>query len=222
MAPRHSQRKGGFSPRDEQMRQRIAEAAARVMATQGVRDFASAKRKAVDQLGLSPQCSLPTNKEVESALVVYQRLFMADSQPQRLRELREAACAAMDMLERFRPRLVGPVLAGTADEHAPVNLHLFADTPEQVDMFLMDRQIPYELDERALRTRPEQQQRFPVYRFMAGDVVVELTVFPQKGLRQAPLSPVDGRPMARASLRGVEDLLAEPDEPLVDPPQPAG
>lgn len=184
------------------------------MATEGVRDFALAKRKAVDHLGLGAQRSLPGNREVESALVAYQRLFRAHSQPRRLRELREAALKAMALLEPFRPRLVGPVLAGTADEHAPVNLHLFADTPEQVDMFLMERRIPFELDERIVRMRPEQQERLPLYRFMAGDVVVELTVFPQKRLRQAPLSPVDGRPMERAPLSSVEALLREPDEVL--------
>lgn len=219
MARRPSQRRGGTTARDAQIRQRIAEEAARLMATESVRDFAAAKRKAVDHLGLSPQCSLPGNREVESALIAYQRLFKAHSQPQRLRELREAARSAMALLEGFRPRLVGPVLSGTADEYAPVNLHLFADTPEQVDLFLMERQIPYELDERILRVRPEQQERFPVYRFMAGDVVVELTVFPEKGLRQAPLSPVDGRPMQRAALGSVEALLREPDERLLDPPQ---
>lgn len=215
MNRRLNQRKGGISPREEQTRQRIAEEAARIMATEGIRDFAAAKRKAVDHLGLAAQRSLPGNREIESALIAYQRLFRAHSQPQRLRELRETALKAMGLLESFRPRLVGSVLAGTADEHSPVNLHLFADTPEQVGMFLMDRRIPHELDERILRVRPERQERFPLYRFMAGDVVVELTVFPEKGLRQAPLSPVDGRPMERAPLGSVEALLREPDEILL-------
>lgn len=214
MGRRSSQGKRSPAGREEQTRQRIAEEAARIMATEGVRDFAAAKRKAVAHLGLSAERNLPGNREIESALVAYQRLFRADSQPRRLRELREAAKQAMGLFSDFRPRLVGPVLAGTADEHAPVNLHLFADTPEQVDLFLMERQIPYELDERILRMRSEQQERFPLYRFMAGDVVVEMTVFPEKGLRQAPLSPVDGRPMERAPLSSVEALLREPDPVL--------
>jgi hypothetical protein len=215
MTRRPNARKATVNPREEQIRQRIAEEAARIMATEGVRDFAVAKRKAVDHLGLGAQRSLPGNREIESALIAYQRLFRADSQPRRLRELREAACKAMGLLEPFRPRLVGPVLAGTADEHAPVNLHLFAETPEQVDLFLMDRQIPYELDERILRVRAERQERFPLYRFMAGNVVVELTVFPEKGLRQAPLSPVDGRPMERAPQSSREAQHREPDEILL-------
>jgi len=49
----------------------------------------------------------------------------------------------------------------------------------------------------------------PFDRFLAGDVTVELTVFPQSGLREAPLSPVDGRPMERAIVATVRKLLDE-------------
>ena len=39
---------------------------------------------------------------------------------------------------------------------------------------------------------------------------IEATVFPPEGIRQAPVSPVDGRPMRRASALEVEALLQEP------------
>jgi hypothetical protein len=40
------------------------------------------------------------------------------------------------------------------------------------------------------------------------DQPVELVVFNIDGIRQAPISPVDGKPMRRADLREVEGLLA--------------
>lgn len=178
------------------------------MADEGVRDFATAKRKAAERLGLPTNRHLPTNVEIEEALVAHQRLFRSDSQPAHLRRLRETARQAMQMLAGFQPRLVGPVLAGTADTHSPVNLHLFAETPEQVNLFLMERHIPHEWDERVLRLSADRQERYPMCRLLAGDVAVEMTVFPLKGLRQAPLSPVDGKPMRRAAIAAVEQLLA--------------
>ena len=48
----------------------------------------------------------------------------------------------MLFLARFRPRLVGPVLSGTAGPHADIGLHLFADTPMDVLLFLMEHRIP--------------------------------------------------------------------------------
>lgn len=197
------------SPREAQLRLRVAQEAARLMLETGIRDFAQAKRKASARLGLATGHPLPSNREIEEALAGYQRLFRSESQPRRLRELRETASRAMELLGAFLPRLVGPVLAGTADEHSPVHIHLFADTPEEVGIFLMEHRIPYELDERVVRPSPGQTKRFPLFRFLAGQDVVELTVFPVAGLRQAPLSPVDGRPMERADIKTVRSLLSE-------------
>jgi hypothetical protein len=37
---------------------------------------------------------------------------------------------------------------------------------------------------------------------------IEATVFPTDGIRQSPVSPVDGRPMRRADVADLEALLA--------------
>lgn len=49
----------------------------------------------------------------------------------------------------------------------------------------------------------------PVFRFTAGEACIDLTVFGPLAEREAPLSPVNGRPMRRAGLAEVEALLAE-------------
>ncbi|QKT03429.1 hypothetical protein HUS23_06225 [Ectothiorhodospiraceae bacterium 2226] len=194
--------------KDRQMRHRIAQEAARLIAETGLTDYYAAKRKAATLLGAPDTRNMPRNVEVEEALHTHLRLFRRTSHLDALRDLRAAALRAMRLTERFEPRLVGPVLAGTADIHSPVHLHLFADTTEEVSLFLMERNIPFELDERRVRLDAERTENFPVFRFMAGEAVLELTVFPRRGLRQAPLSPVDGRPMQRAGATAVEALLA--------------
>lgn len=202
-----TRRHSGSASREEQQRLRIAQEAARLMADEGVGDFGTAKRKAVQRLGLAGLKNLPGNLEIEQALIAHQQLFRAHIQPTRLRQLRQVALDAMREFSRFNPRLVGPVLTGTADAHSPVQLHLFADTPEQLDFFLMERRIPYVWEDRLVRLDPERQERIPLCRFTAGDVVLELFIFPVGGLRQAPLSPVDGRPMRRLTTQGLEELL---------------
>lgn len=191
------------------MRVRIAQEAARLMSEEGVQDFYAAKRKAAQHLGAPDTRNMPRNQEVEVALQEYQRLFLGEQQTGHLRVLREAAVQAMRFLTDFNPRLVGSVLSGTAGRHADINLHLFADTPEQVSLYLMDNSIPFESSMKRLRVGRESWEEYPAYQFMAGEIAVELVVFATERWREAPRSPVDGKPMQRARIEEVELLIME-------------
>lgn len=193
--------------RDQQMRARIAQEAARLMTEEGVQDYYVAKRKAAQHLGAPDTRNMPRNNEVEVALEEYQRLFRGEQQISHLKNLREGAAQAMRFLADFSPRLVGSVLSGTAGQHADINLHLFADTPEEVSLFLMEAHIPFQASHKRMRMGREEWQEFPSYEFLAGDHPVDLVVFPREGRREAPRSPVDGKPMQRASLEEIDGLL---------------
>lgn len=201
------------STKDKRMRYRLTLEAARLMADEGVTSYYKAKCKAAQRLGAADTRNMPGNEEIEQALMEYQRLFKADTQPAKLRQLRDVAVQAMRFFSDYNPRLVGPVLNGTADEHSDVQLHVYTDTPEEINLFLMEQNIPFEMSERrAVFNKKGGALNFPVYRFVAGDVVVDISVFAVDGIRQAPLSPVDGRPIKRATIAEVESLIAgEPD-----------
>jgi len=189
-------------------RVRIAQEAARLMSEHGIRDFHHAKLKAAERLGIVETQALPRNLEIEQALREHQRLFLADSQPQLLRQRREAALEAMRFLSAFEPRLVGAVLEGTADAHSAVCLHVFSDDPEAVGLYLREHGVPIETQARRLRSnREEEQPECPVLLFAADELPFDLTVLPRDALRQAPLDRTDDRPMRRASLTQVEMLL---------------
>lgn len=198
--------------RAENLRRELAQAAARIMAEQGISDFLMAKQKAAQRLGVSENGNLPRNKEIQAALADYHRLFGAGKQDAVIARLRREARNAMTLFDGFSPRLVGQVLAGTAPDHAAVELHVFADTPEQVALHLMHNEVPFEVGDWRGRSRRGEVIVCAAYTFLAGDVPVEAVVFPLKGLREAPSSPVDGQPMNRASLRDLNALL-EPDLP---------
>jgi len=178
------------------------------MAEHGIRDFLVAKRKAAERLGVIDGVALlPKNSEIESALAEYQRLFRGASHLEALEAQRRAALAAMRYLREFAPRLVGPVLSGTATEYTEVQLHLFAERVESVTLKLLDGGIPHALTEKRLKLNAELVRPFPGVRFEVDDQPIEATVFPTDGIRQAPMSPVDGRPMRRADAGEVEALL---------------
>ena len=194
--------------RTRERRHRLANEAARLMAESGMRDYHQAKLKAAERLGIHDDASLPRNSEIEDALREYQRLFQRDG-AEGLRLRREAALRALEFFAAFEPRLVGPVLDGTADARSPVALHLHSDDPDAVARFLEQHHIPVESRSRRIRLDRERSDDYPVWLFSAEDLAIDLTVLPGTVLRQAPLSGVDERPMRRASAAQLRELLAE-------------
>lgn len=195
--------------RTRERRHRLATEAARLMAEGGFRDYHQAKLKAAERLGIHDDASLPRNREIEQALREYQRLFVGESQLHALQLRREAAIRALEFLAGFSPRLVGPVLEGTADANSSVHLHLHIDDADEVPRFLDEHRIPAEARTRHLRLDRERGNDFPVWIFSAEKLTFDLTVLPHDTLRQAPLSGVDEKPMKRASLSQLRQLMVE-------------
>lgn len=195
--------------RIRERRHRLAHEAARLMAEGGYRDYHQAKLKAAQRLGIRDDASLPRNSEIEDALRQYQRLFVGEAHAAGLQARREAAARALEFFARFDPRLVGPVLDGTANANAPVALHLHVDDPDEVPRFLEDAGIPAEARSRHLRLDRNREAEAPVWMFSAEDLTFDLTVLPHDALRQAPLSAIDAKPMRRASASQLRQLLAD-------------
>jgi hypothetical protein len=193
--------------RGDALRRTLAVEAARLMAEHGIDDFGFAKRKAAERFGTFEGAVLPSNAEVEAALQEYQRVFEADTHGETLYVLRQTAVTAMELLAEFTPRLVGPVLTGTATRNTEVQLHLFAERAEAVTIRLLDTAIPYELVERRVKVRADEWVLTPAVRLTVDDIPVDALVFGRDGQRQAPLSPTDGRPLRRASIDEVRALL---------------
>jgi hypothetical protein len=190
------------------LRRALAQEAARIIVEHGVDDYLLAKRKAAERMGVTDHAVLPKNVEIEEALAEHHRLFGAQSHDDELAELRRQAIGAMRLLDEFEPRLVGPVLSGNATPHSDITLHLFADTPEAVVLRLMEAGVRHRVGERRIKVLRDDTQTFPSVQFSRGDFEVDAVVFPRDGIRQSPFSPVDGRPMRRATRQEVEALMA--------------
>lgn len=189
------------------LRRRIAVDAARILAESGDHNYSRAGRKAAERLGYRDPRQLPSNSEIEQALREHQQLFRGEEQAGILRQLRQLAREAMETLQAFKPRLVGPVLAGTADRHSRIELHLFCDSPEQIIFHLMELRIPWRDGEKRLHYPQGVVRRQPLFRFQAGESEIELVWFPRNEMHHSPLSPLDHRPLQRASLSRLRSLL---------------
>ena len=191
----------------ERARQMVAQEAARIIVDHGIRDYRLAKQKAADRLRVAGRGSLPGNAEVEAAVTEHLQIFGRESHANHLRMMRIAALSAMELLTLFTPRLVGPVLVGTADENSAVNLHVFADSPEAVALQLAEMGVSFRPYERRLKSRRKQVETYAGFEFHHGNSAIQATVFPVDGIRQAPMSPIDGKPMKRVDSEAVQRLL---------------
>jgi hypothetical protein len=197
---------------DPQLRQQIAQMSARLMMQEGIEDYHLAKSKAASQLGVYHSRHLPSNREIQEEIQIYQRLFYNNSQQQRLLHLRQVALQVMKLFANYSPRLVGSVLNGTASQYSKITLHLFAHNSEEIAVFLLERNIPYQMSEKKFRLSEKHAHLaeiniFPTYRFIAGEETVMLIVFKINDIRWSPPNPVDGKPMARADIKMLERLI---------------
>ena len=193
-------------PKQQQMRTRIAAAAARIMAEDGIEDFAMAKRKAARQLGAEDTRSLPANDEVEAELRAYLSLYHGEEQRERILYLRTLALAAMQALAQFRPYLSGPVLKGTAGRYSDIDLQLFTDDEKSVEMFLLNRNIRYEV-EMTRHIAGDRQRPVSVLQLEWQGVPVKLAIYSTNDERGTVRTSPAGKPIERAGIPAVAQLL---------------
>lgn len=142
------------SSRTESLRDQVAAVAARLIAEDGL-DYAGAKARALrevvgDGRGNHHDC-MPDNARVVEAVREHQSLFMADTQPARLRALREVARDVMRFLVEGLadavPFATGAIVNGTAGEYSDVHLQMTDDNAKDVEIFLVNAGIDYDATE---------------------------------------------------------------------------
>lgn len=194
-------------PKQQHMRARIAATAARMMAEDGIEDFALAKRKAARQLGAENTQSLPKNEEIEFELRSYQALYQREEQRERVHYLRQRALDTMRLLAQFRPYLSGPVLKGTAGRYCDIDLQLFTDDVKSVELFLLSRNIGYEVSEQR-HFAGDMRRVVSILKLESEGIPVNLAIYSLNDERGTLKMTCDGRPMERAGIQAVVQLLA--------------
>jgi len=208
------------SGRQSQLRQLVAQQAARMMAEDGVLDYGYAKKKAGRQLGVVDANCLPSNTEIEEEIRLFHEIYNSDEQPETLRQLRQDALATMQIFARFNPHLTGSVLDGTAGQYAETHIHLFADSAKEVEIFLLNQQIPYDSNDKSYRIRDRktsekktsgknsERLKVPMFTLEGPNGFIKLSVFEFDDIRFSTKSVVSGGNAERLDTAGLKALLA--------------
>jgi hypothetical protein len=165
--------------RRDLMREELAQHAARIMAEDGITDYAMAKRKAARQMGASDTRHLPSNQQIDEALKSRRALFDPGRHPAVLNALRAQALEVMRLLESFHPFLTGSVLSGSAGENSDINLLIYSDDEKAVMMFLLKHNLPFENGEWRVQISGR-QQTVPSFTLQTeAGVTVHVAVLPE-------------------------------------------
>lgn len=195
--------------RKQRLYREATEIAARLLEQRLCDDPRAARSRALREIGLSPDSPKPSLSDIEEATRARLSLFRKGEQEQRLARMRRTALEAMQLLEQFRPRLVGEVLNGTAADHSAIRLQLFSDTPEEVAFHLIDHKIPWRQEHVTLKIARNRREQRPLFSFYAGNQRVELVILGSEEYRNPPLNPVDDKPERGATPQQLQQLLEQ-------------
>lgn len=194
----------------DRIRQLIASEAARLMYEEGIHEYRDAKRKAAGRYGsakaLQLGSHLPSNAEIHAELRRLLSLHEAEILPERLLRMRLLALEVMELLAPFHPYLVGSVLNGTATKRSDIDLHLFAQSPEEVEAYLDQRDISFTSEVVSIR-RGSEYVEFPHIYLEEDGTEIECTVYAPEDLHRIPKSSITGRPMERADTKKLTKII---------------
>lgn len=187
------------------LRQEIAIAAARMIAEEGT-SYDVAKRKAARQILGNNRVTgeiLPDNIAIEKEVKLYNELFLADSQPARLLHLRTLSLKLMKELEEFNPYITGAILNGTGGEHTDIHLQLFTDSVKDVEIFLLNMGIDFDVSELP-HFRGKGHVKETIH-FMWHNEIAHLTVYASDDIRKS--AKLFGTNFARANMGELQQLI---------------
>lgn len=192
-----------------QLRLEIAAAAARLIAQDGA-DYASAKRKAARQIlgdNIGRPNVLPDNELIEDEVRRYNALFLSDTQPARLFQLRTIALQLMEALQPFEPLLSGPVLNGTAGPHDEIYLQLFAESAKDIHIFLLNKNMVLDMSETP-HFKGARYDAVETASFLWKNEGVHAAMYERDDRRGALKARADGKAL-RTDIEGLRKLLVE-------------
>jgi predicted HD phosphohydrolase len=192
---------------DVKLRQAIALEAARLMYERVESEYFTAKRKAAKRLcrrGVKP-ADLPSNAEIREQIQLFARIHEGDKRTQHLRDMRLEALRLMRLLRQFRPRLIGSVMTGHVRKGSDIDLHVFSDSPALITDLLEQAGCQFDLERKQVVKHGEARVFTHIHVFDRFNL--ELTVYPEDKAHYVFKSSITGKPIERASIAELEDLL---------------
>lgn len=198
------------------IRQLLVREAARLMYEEHVKQYHDAKRMAAKRIfGQGNKGNtyvrsqdLPSNGEINDEVAKLANFHEGDNIAKQLFLMRVTALDIMQTLERFNPRLIGSVSTGNIKKSSDIDIHLFLEHIEELEMQLDALNWDYERKNVTIN-RTGQYVEYTHF-YLERQFPVELSVYHTSEIRVRTRSSTDGKPIKRISFdRLLQTLLDE-------------
>ncbi|MCA9131769.1 MAG: HD domain-containing protein [Planctomycetales bacterium] len=195
--------------KSNKLRRQICFEAARAMYFRQESEYFRAKQKAARRIckGWIKPADLPSNAEIRDEIQAFARLHEGQSRTDNLQQMRLVALRIMQLLERFHPKLIGSTLSGHVRQGSDIDVHLFSDSIDAVQRVLDEQQLFYDVERK--RVRKEGVERVFTHVHLKDMFPVELTIYAANQVQQITKCSITGKPIERASISQLEQLLGE-------------
>jgi|TARA_B110000977_G_scaffold30648_1_gene40337 hypothetical protein len=158
----------------------IANKAAEIIMEEGITDYQYAKKKAVRYLDLDTVDLLPSNDEIDKALLDYRLIFKAELDIELVKTIKTEALRIMKFFASFNPYFVTQLSEGLLPKYPIIQINLFSDNMKEVEYILLNNNIPFETKDFNIsekRTKKQSLKKIPLILIERGNVPVELKIF---------------------------------------------
>jgi len=162
------------------VRQSIASKAAEIIMEEGINDYQYAKKKAVRYLDLDASDILPSNDEIDKALINYRLIFTAEVDIDLVKILKTEALAIMAFFADFNPYFVTQIFEGLLPKYPIIQINLFSDNMKEIEYVLLNNNIPFATKDFNIsekRTKKQSVKKIPIILIERGSIPIELKIF---------------------------------------------
>jgi len=158
----------------------IASKAAEIIMEEGINDYQYAKKKAVRYLDLDASDILPSNDEIDKALINYRLIFTAEIDIDLVKILKTEALAIMAFFADFNPYFVTQIFEGLLPKYPIIQINLFSDNMKEIEYVLLNNNIPFATKDFNIsekRTKKQSVKKIPIILIESGSIPIELKIF---------------------------------------------
>ena len=192
---------------NKQLKDMIAQEAAKIIAEKGIQQFGQAKFKAAENLNAMDNGCLPSNSDIEKKLIEYYQLFQTDVHLDHILSLRKIALDIMHIFDNYQIYLVGPVANGTANVSSAINFHIASEDESEIIQTLKKNDLTHKPYDRKIKFNEKTIKLVNGIKTIYKNTDIELTIFNHKEIRHVPLSKIDNRPMNRITVNLLQKMI---------------
>jgi hypothetical protein len=147
---------------------------------EGINDYQYAKKKAVRYLDLDASDILPSNDEIDKALINYRLIFTAEIDIDLVKILKTEALAIMAFFADFNPYFVTQIFEGLLPKYPIIQINLFSDNMKEIEYVLLNNNIPFATKDFNIsekRTKKQSVKKIPIILIERGSIPIELKIF---------------------------------------------